>query len=149
MGIRTILCVFSEERRIKKLWCVFWVAFICFFVFERGEKCLEKPGREKNSKKKKLILSSVWRVSGAFYSLGTNFEAAAIQGLPPSNFLGWVWSWHFWKGLDFLFLKMYGSWKSNDQIKSYGSQKLVVHWSMCYPSFHDISTFLTPILTYE
>jgi len=27
----------------------FWV----FFVFERGEKCVEKPSREQNSKKKK------------------------------------------------------------------------------------------------
>ena len=49
MGIRIIPCVFGEEQRIKKLLCVFWM----FFVFERGEKRVEKLGREQNSKKKK------------------------------------------------------------------------------------------------
>ena len=30
MGIRTIPCVFGEERRIKKLQCVFWVGMAIF-----------------------------------------------------------------------------------------------------------------------
>ena len=77
------------------------------------------------------------------------FEAAALQGPSPSNLLGWVWSWNLWKYLDFLFLKRYGSWKSNSWIKSYGFRKLVVHRSVRYPDFRDISAVLTLILTHE
>ena len=79
MGIRIIPCVFGEEQRIKKLLCVFWM----FFVFERGEKCVEKLGREQNSKKKKKkkkILSPILRVPGAFYSPNMNFEVAPLYG---------------------------------------------------------------------
>ena len=146
MGIRIIHCVFGEERRIKKFWCVFWV-FICVFcVWERGKTCRKTRQRAKLSKK---WFSSVWKVRVAFYSPNSNFEAVALEGPPPLKGLQLVWSWHVWKCLEFLFLNRYGSWKSNGRIKSYGSQKFVVHWSLRYLGFCDISAVLTPILIHE
>jgi len=127
LGIRTIPCIFGEERRINKLWCV-------FCVWKRGKTCRKHPGRGKNSEK--MISFLVWRVPRAFYSPDTILEATALQGTPPSNGLWLGWSWHHWKDLDFLFLERYETWKSNGQIKSYGSRKLVVHRSVRYSDFN-------------
>ena len=49
LGIRTISCVFGEIEESRNFDVFFWV----FFVFERGEKRVEKTSRKKNSKKKK------------------------------------------------------------------------------------------------
>jgi len=56
LGIRTMPYVFGEERRIKKLGCIFFLflkkMFFCmFFGVWKRENHLEKPGREQNSEK--------------------------------------------------------------------------------------------------
>ena len=37
LGIRTIPCFVGEERRIKRLCCVFWAFCVGFLVFRRGK----------------------------------------------------------------------------------------------------------------
>ena len=103
LGIRTIPCVFREERRIKKFWCVFWMFFLCFLVFGR-EKNMEKNQAESKTQKKN-VLPQVWGVPGAIYSPGMNFEVTALQ--PPKAF-NWVnldtpgklLTSCFWKGME-------------------------------------------------
>ena len=82
----------------------------------------------------KIFLGVSWSI---------HFEAAALKGQKKCG------SWHPWKDLDFLFLKRYESWKSNNRIKSYGSRKFVMHRSVRHPGFCDISAVLTPISTHE
>ena len=108
--------VFLVKRKIKRLWCVFlfFFFFLVFFVFRREEKSSVHPGWKKGARDSLFFL--VWSVPRAFYSPGTIYKAAA-----PSNDFGLGWSWHPWKDLDFLFLKRYGTWKSSNRIKSYGS----------------------------
>ena len=77
---------------------------------------------------------------GLFIAQGAFLEATALQGPPASQGPKMNGSWNPWKYLDFLFLKRYGSWKSNGWIKSYGSRKFVVHRSVRRPGFCDIST---------
>ena len=76
-------------------------------------------------------------------------KVEALEGPSPRKGQQKCGSWQSWKDLDFLFLKKYGSWKSNSWIKSYGSRKLVMHQLVRYPGFHDISTVLTLISTHE
>ena len=125
----------GEERRIKKLWWVFWVFFVCILVFGREKKSVKKLGREQNLAKFPLFWSK--RCLGLFIAPCTFFEAVTLQGPLASKYLG------------FLFLKRYGTWKSNGRIKSYGSQKFAVHWLMRHLGFRDILAVLTPILTHE
>ena len=120
---------------------------VFFCVWKRGKICRRHSGREQNPGR--LLLFFVWRVTGAFYSPSMIFKAMALQGQLPSNSLWLGWSWHPWKDLDFLFLKRYGTWKSNGWIKSYGFRKLVVHRLVHYPNFRDISAVLTLILTHK
>jgi len=50
LGMRTIPCVFfGEERRIKKLWCVFFGFLLCL---EEGKKCGKIPSKEQKFRKK-------------------------------------------------------------------------------------------------
>jgi len=42
LGTRTIPCIFGEEGRIERLWCV-------FYVFKRGEKLGIHPGKEQGA----------------------------------------------------------------------------------------------------
>ena len=66
---------------------MFFMRFLCIvFVCGREEKCVENVQAE--SKRPRVSLFLVWRVPRAFYSHGTIFEAAALQGLPPSKALG-------------------------------------------------------------
>ena len=132
-----------REQNQQTLMCFLGVFGVC-----KREKCVEKPYKGKK-KSRKCVLLLVWGMPGAIYSPDTNFEVAALVGLPASNLLWLGWSWKPWKYLDFLFLKRYGTRKSNDRIKSYGSRKLEVHQSVCYPGFHDISAILSPISTHE
>ena len=122
---------------------VFCVFFWCLEDRKTCKKTMQRAKIRKN------MIPQVQRVPRTFYSPSKNFKAAAHVGPPASNLLWLSWSWHVWKGLDFLFLRRYGSWNSNGQIKSYSSWKLVVHRSVHYPRFCDISTVLTPILTYD
>ena len=116
--------VFLVKRRINRLWCV-------FCVWKRGEKLKNRPGKEQAARKSFFFFFFFGlEVSGAFYSPNTNYKATALQGPPPLNGLGSSWSWHPWKDFDFLFLKRYGTWKFNGQIKTYDSGKLVVHRSV-------------------
>ena len=125
----------------------FDVFFGCFFGVWKRKKRVEKPSREQNLGKCDLF--QVWGVPWAIYCPSPNYKATALQGLSASNLLWLGWSWKTWKGFDFLFLKRYGTWKSNGQIKSYGSRKLAVHRSVRHPGFCDISAVLTLILTHE
>ena len=111
LGIRIIPCVLWWRGKNQE-------AFMCFLVFGREKKCVEKLGKEQNSETKWAPL----------------VEVAAL-GIS--------------KGLDFRFLKRYGTWKSNGRIKSYGSRKFAVYWSVCHLGFHDISAVLTPISSHE
>ena len=144
----TLPCIFGEEKNQEALMCFFSFSFfLVFFVFGREEKSSVHPGWKKGARGSLFFL--VWSVPRAFYSPGTIYKAATLVGPPPSNGFGLGWSWHPWKDLDFLFLKRYGTWKSSNRIKSYGSQKLAVHRSMRYHGFRDILAVLTPISTHE
>ena len=134
-----------REKNQETLMCVFF--FWCFLCLKEGKTSGKIPGREQ--KLRKMSSSQVWGVPRAIYSPSTNFKVVAFVGPPASNFIGSGWSWNPWKGFDFLFLKRYGTWKSNDRIKSYGSQKLVVHRSMHHPGFRDILAVLTLVSTHE
>ena len=116
--------------------------FGCFLCLQEGENVQKNKVERKNQEKKMILLLSegCW----GFLQFRCKFRGGgpSASNLPQSD-----WSWHFWNGLDFLFLKRYGSWKSNGWIKSDGSQKLVVHRSMRYLGFRDILTVLTPIST--
>ena len=137
--------MFLVKRRIKRLWCVFCV----FFVFKRLENGVKNVQEESRTQGDFLFL--VWRRLGPFKAPAWFTRRRPLLGCrwPPSKGLKSSWSWHPWKDLDFLFLKRYGTWKSNSQIKSYGSRKLAVHQSARYLGFHDISAVLTPISTHE
>ena len=123
----------------------FNVFFVCSFGVWKREERVGKLGKEIQ----KMCSSSIWRVLGAIYSLGTCFESEALGRPLALKGLRWGWSWHPWKGPDFLFLKRCGSWKSNSRIKSYGSQKLAVHQLVCHLGFCDILAILTSISTHE
>ena len=69
LGIRTILCIFGEEARIKRFWCVF-----CVF-FEREEKCVENI--QAKSKTQKSLF---------FFGLGMPFEELEFD-IKPWNML--------------------------------------------------------------
>ena len=49
--------------------------------------CRNRPGKEQNPKAPPFLV--VWRVPGVFYSLGMDYEAAALPGLLTSNGPGW------------------------------------------------------------
>ena len=139
----TIPCVLGEERRIKMLWCVFWVFFGVWKREKTSREAMQKANFRKN------VCPLVWGVPRAIYSPDMLYKVVALERPSASKGLKMGGSWHPWKDLDFLFLKMYGSWKSNDQIKSYGSRKFVVHRLVHHLGFHNISAVLTPILTHE
>ena len=120
---------------------------MCKNAFGRERKCVENI--QAKSRTPESLLFFGLEVPRAFYSPGTDYKVATLQGPPPANFLRWIWSWKPWKNIDFQFLKRYVTWKSNSRIKSYGSWKLPVHQSMHYPGFRDILIVLTPILIHE
>ena len=136
------LCFWWGEKNQEAL-----IYFLGVFGVWKREKHLGKLGRKQYFKKNGPSL--VWGVLRAIYSPNTNFKVAMLQGPPASKSLWSGWSWHFWKGLDFLFLKRYGTRKSNGWIKSYGSWKFVVHWSVRHSNFCDILAALTLISTHE
>ena len=82
---------------------------------------------------------------GAFYSHDTLYKEGHHLQMATDQVdldtLGKILTFCFWKGMKLE--------KSNSQIKSYGSQKLVVHRSVRYPDFHDILAVLTLISTHE
>ena len=79
----------EESRGFDVCVCVCVCFFFFFFflricVFGRKDKKLKKcPGKEQ--KHRKVVSSSGLKVSRAFYSPNAFFEAAALQGLPPSK----------------------------------------------------------------
>ena len=118
---------------------------MCFCVWKRGKTCRRCSGREQNQGRPLFSFSFlfVWRVLGAFYSLSTSFK---VKGRHLQNAMDWVdldtpiniLTSCFWKGMDL---------ENNSWIESYGSQNIVMHRSVCYLDFWDISAILTPILT--
>ena len=137
LGIRTIPCIFVEEKNQEALIC-FISAFMCKNVFGREGKCVENVQAESRTQENLFFFSFsffffflVWRCLGPFVAPSTLYEVAHLVRPPPVKLLKWFWSWHPWKDLDFQFLKSYTTQKSNSLIKSYGSEKLVVHRSMC------------------
>ena len=62
------------------------MCFLCVF-WKRGKMCRNRPGREQNPKAPPFLF--VWRVPRVFYSLGKDYEAAALPGLLTSNGPGW------------------------------------------------------------
>ena len=134
LGIRTIPCVFGEERRIKRFWYVFW---------KRGERCRKRLSRAQEPGRPLFF----WFEGclGPFIALA-HFSRRTVATF-KRPWIGLILTplKIFW-----LFVsKRYGSWKSNGRIKSYGSQKLVMHQSVCYLDFCDILAFLTPISTHK
>jgi len=54
----------------------FYLFFVCFLVFGREKKHVEKLSREQNSGK---MWPLVWGMPGANIAPGTNFETTALQ----------------------------------------------------------------------
>ena len=104
----------------------FWV----FFGVLKREK-MQREARQKGIFRKNMS-SPVWGVLGAIYSLWRENQGGGL-----------------WIGLDFQFLKRYGTQKSNSRIKNYGSRKFTMHRSVRHSSFHDTSAVSTPISTHE
>ena len=132
---------------MKRLWCVFWSVFGPFLVFGKEETCREELGREKLSEKCLCLLT--WWVLWAIYRPRIVFRGGGHCRAFGLKLFWSGWSWLLWIDLYFQFLKMYGTKKSNDQIKSYCSRKFEVHRSVRHTSFHNILAVLTLILTYE
>ena len=78
--------------------------FGCFLCLQEGEN-VQKNKVERKNQEKKNDPPLVWRVLGAFYSFGANFEAAALQPQTFSDKIdldmsGMVLTSCFWKGMD-------------------------------------------------
>ena len=86
MGIRTIPCIFGEEKNQKVLICFLGV-FVCRNVFGGERKHAKNVQAE--SRAQESLLSFGMEVLGAFYSLGTDYEAMALVRPPPSNGPRW------------------------------------------------------------
>ena len=86
MGIRTIPCIFGEEKNQEAMIC-FMGVFVCKNVFGRKGKCIENI--QAVSKTQENLFSSGLEVPGAFYSPDINYEAVTLVLLPPSNGPGW------------------------------------------------------------
>ena len=97
MGIRTIPCIFGEEKNQEALIFFFFFGFVFFFwgggvfvcrnVFKGERKHVGNVQAE--SRTQESLLSFGLEVLGAFYSLGTDYEAMALVRPPPSNGPRW------------------------------------------------------------
>ena len=94
MGIRTIPCIFGEEKNQEALIFFFFLfflggggVFVCRNVFG-GERKHAKNVQAK-SRTQESLLSFGMEVLGAFYSLGMDYEAMALVRPPPSNGPRW------------------------------------------------------------
>ena len=86
LGIRTIPCIFGEEKNQVPLMC-----FVCVCLEERRKA--QNSSRQRVGPKKSHFLFVyfyflVWRVPRAFYSPDTDYEAVA-----PSGAAAFKWSW--------------------------------------------------------
>ena len=86
MGIRIIPCIFGEEKNQEAFICFLGV-YVCRNVFGGERKHVENVQAE--SRTQESLLSFGLEVLGAFYSLGTDYEAMALVRPPPSNGPRW------------------------------------------------------------
>jgi len=88
LGIRTIPCIFGEEKNQEALIC-FVSVFLCKNVFGREGKCVENVQVESKTQKSLLFFFGL-EEPGAFYSPSMLYEVALLVGLAPVKLLGWV-----------------------------------------------------------
>ena len=88
MGIRTIPCIFGDEKNQEALIC-FVNVFMCKNAFGREGKCVENIQAESRTPGKSPFFFCL-EVLRAFCSPSTDYEVTAIVGPLVANFLGWV-----------------------------------------------------------
>ena len=66
----------------------FMSVFMCKNAFGRERKCVENI--QVKSRTPESLLFFGLEVPRAFYSPGTDYKVATLQGPPPANFLRWI-----------------------------------------------------------
>ena len=135
----------EESRDVFFFWSVFGILLLLLLLFGR-EKKTQRGTRQRVNFIKKCMSPQSDGCLRLFIALSAFFEVAFFAFFKPPLIRLIL------TPLDrssFSVSKKYGTQKSNNQIKRYGSRKFALQRSILHPSFCDISTVLTPISTYE